>query len=101
MFKTTTLTGVGAIISAAHKSREGVLHGHTWQITAWFNESRCALELQQELVEYLKIFDHHLLGDTVAWGEALGKCLVLGLGCVKAEVSRPLERIYAVVERAE
>lgn len=91
------LTGVGAVLSAAHRNSDGELHGHTWEITAWFDEGRCAVELQQELVDYLKVFDHQVLGDEIAWGEALGKCLILGLGCAKVEVSRPLERIYAVV----
>lgn len=92
-----TLTGVGAVMSAAHRNREGALHGHTWEITAWFDAGRCAVELQQELVEHLKMFDHQVLGDEIAWGEALGKRILVGLGCVKVEVSRPLERIYAVV----
>ena len=91
------LTGVGAVMSAAHRNCDGALHGHTWEITAWFDEGRCAVKLQQELVAYLKVFDHQVLGDELAWGEALGKCLLLGLGCIKVEVSRPLERIYAVV----
>ena len=95
------LTGVGAVLSAAHRSREGVLHGHTWEIIAWFNEGRCAVELQAELNSHLKMFDHQILGDDVAWGEALGKCLLLGLGCVKVEVNRPSERLYAVVEKLQ
>lgn len=54
---------------------------------------------QRELVSYLSIFDHQVLGDEVAWGEALGKSICLGLGCVRVDVSRPLERLYAKVER--
>lgn len=101
MMKTTALTGVGTVISAAHMSRDGIMHGHTWEITAWFEEGRCALVLQEELKNYLKMFDHLVLGDDVAWGEALGRAIIHGMGCVKVEVSRPLERIYAVVEIAK
>ena len=93
------LTGVSAIISAAHRSTDGVMHGHTWEIKAWWIDSPCAVQMQAELRKYLAIFDHTLLGDELAWGEAMGKSILLGLGCVKVEVSRPLEGIFAVVKR--
>lgn len=92
-----SLTGVGAILSAAHRSKEGNLHGHTWEITAWWEAGEDAQHLQQQLIKYLSVFDHQVLGDDVAWGEALGKAITLGLGCVEVEVRRPLERIYAKV----
>lgn len=91
------LTGCGAIFSAAHKSKGGVLHGHTWEVVAWWDGEPCAVEKQRDLEAYLAIFDHTLLADGVAWGEALGKSIALGLGCVRVEVRRPLERIYAEV----
>jgi len=93
-----TLTGVGAIISAAHRSRDGVMHGHTWEIIAWFEEGRCAVELQTELQNYLKMFDHSVLGDEIAWGEALCKAILQGMDCVDVEVRRPLERLYVKVD---
>lgn len=101
LHRTTTLTGVSAVLSAAHRSREGVLHGHTWEITCWWEGSPDAVKKQLELVEYLKVFDHAVLADGVAWGETLGEAILIGLGCIKVEVNRPLERIYAVVERVD
>lgn len=93
-----SFTGVTGIVSAAHRSKDGQLHGHTWEIKAWWPAGECAVELKRQLAEYLENFDHQLLGDEVAWGEALGKCMILGLGCCRVEVSRPLEGIYAMVE---
>jgi len=94
-------TGVTAVISAAHRSRDGVLHGHTWEVKAWWPEGDCALELQSKLKKHLAIFDHAVLGDDCAWGEALGKSIILGLGCSSVEISRPLEGIFARLERKQ
>jgi hypothetical protein len=96
---TQSLTGVGAIISAAHKSSDGIVHGHTWEIVAWFDGEPDAVQKQRELEAYLKIFDHSILRDDVASGEALGRAIIYGLGCVKVDVNRPLERIYAKVSK--
>jgi len=93
------LTGVSSIVSAAHRSRDGNMHGHTWEVIAWWEGSPDAVEKKAELAKYLSIFDHTVLGDDVAWGEALGKAIVMGLGCAKAEIRRPLEGIFASVER--
>jgi hypothetical protein len=93
------LTGVSSIVSAAHRSRDGAMHGHTWEVIAWWEGSPCAVEKKAKLAKYLSIFDHTVLGDDVAWGEALGKAIVLGLGCAKVEVRRPLEGIFASVEK--
>jgi 6-pyruvoyl-tetrahydropterin synthase len=93
------LTGVSAVLSAAHRSREGVMHGHTWEIIAWWEAGEDALVLQQRLRDYLKIFDHTVLGDDIAWGEALGTAMIHGLDCVEVEVRRPLEGIFARVSR--
>lgn len=93
------LTGAGSIISAAHRNRDGQLHGHTWEVTAWWQAGPCAVERQQTLASYLSIFDHQVLGDEIAWGEALAVSILHGLDCVKVEVARPLERIYAIAER--
>lgn len=89
------LTGAQAIISAAHRSRDGNMHGHTWQVTAWWTGKPDAVAKQAELRSYLSIFDHTVLGDDMAWGEALAEAICLGMGCVKVEVSRPLEGLFA------
>lgn len=94
-----TMTGVSAILSAAHRSREGVMHGHTWEVTCWWSGCPDAVVKQAELIKYLSIFDHTILADGVAWGETLAEAILHGMKCERVEVSRPLERIYAVAER--
>lgn len=92
-------TGCSAIVSAAHKSVDGVMHGHTWEVVAWWPEGPDATEKQAELRNYLSIFDHTVLADGIAWGEALAKSILLGMHCTKVEVRRPLEGLFAIVER--
>lgn len=94
-------TGVSAVLSAAHRSREGVLHGHTWEITCWWAGSPDAVAKLAELNKYLSIFDHTVLADDVAWGETLATAILIGMDCARVDVSRPLERIFASVERPE
>lgn len=91
------LTGARAILSAAHRSREGQLHGHTWEIVAWWDGLPDAVEKQKELNDYLRVFDHSVLADGIAWGEKLAETICVGLDCAKVEINRPLEGIYAVV----
>lgn len=93
------LTGVGAILSAAHRSRDGNMHGHTWEVVTWWQGCPDAVEKQRELVEYLSVFDHTVLADGIAWGEKLAETILLWMDCERVEVSRPLERIYAIAER--
>lgn len=92
------LTGARGIISAAHRSREGVLHGHTWEVVAWWVGEPDATAKQADLNKYLSVFDHGVLGDEEAWAEALGKSICLGLNCQRVEISRPLEGLFAIVE---
>lgn len=91
------LTGAGAVLSAAHRSRDGAMHGHTWEIVCWWAGVPCAVQKQRELTDYLSRFDHTVLDDAVAWGEAMGRMILTDLGCVRVDINRPLERIYAVV----
>lgn len=51
-----------------------------------------------KLRSYLSRFDHSVLPDELAWGEAFGAQIVADLGCVKVEIERPLEGIFATVE---
>lgn len=89
------LTGVGGIFSASHHSPEGVLHGHSYEVWAWFPQAD-ARGLQQQLEDVLESIDHSHLSDELAWGEALAEHIAGHLpGCVEVEVRRPLERIGA------
>lgn len=92
-------TGVSGVVSAAHRSRDGVMHGHTWEIVAWWPAGEDALVLRDRLDRYLAFFDHTVMGDEVAWGEAFARAIVLGLGCHRVDIRRTLERIYARTEK--
>jgi len=94
------MTGAGAILCAAHRDRGGNMHGHTWEVTAWWADKPDALAKQAALTEYLAFFDHSILADSVAWAEDMAQRIMEDLGCAKVEISRPLERLYAVVEAA-
>lgn len=92
------LTGVSGIISAAHYSKSGVLHGHTWHVLVWHDSSPelADAELRKsDLFYYLKALDHSVLPDELAWGENLAEKIGLDLKASIVEVSRPLEGIYA------
>lgn len=93
------LTGVEAVLSTAHRSRDGVLHGHTWMVRAWWTGEPDAVQKQADLREYLAVFDHTVLADGIAWAEHLGRAILHGMECERVEVSRPLEGLYALIER--
>ena len=89
-------TGVGVVISASHRDHlTGQMHGHSYEIIAWFaTGDRDARVLQEQLRAVTAAFDHVVLED--AWGEQLAdKIRGLLHDCVEVEVRRPLERIYA------
>jgi len=89
------LTGVGGIFSASHDSPEGVLHGHSYEVWAWFPRGD-ARDLQRTLEAVLRELDHTHLRDELAWGEALAQHIGLQLpDCQEVEIRRPLERIGA------
>lgn len=89
-------TGVGGTFSASHNSPEGVLHGHSYEVWAWFPAGSDARELKARLETVLAGLDHVLLPDELAWGEALAEHIAARLpGALEVEVRRPLERIGA------
>jgi len=94
-----SLTGVGAIFSAAHRdSATGVMHGHSWEVTVWLTGRPNAVHAQHKLQGILAMLDHTTLCNSLAWGEDLAAYVAGQWGdsaCVTVDVSRPLERIYA------
>lgn len=75
------------------------MHGHTWEVTAWWTGCPDAVAKQDELTRYLSVFDHTVLADGIAWAEKLAEAILLGMECERVEVRRPLERLHAIVER--
>ena len=69
-------------------------------MTAWWDGKPDAVEKQAELTSYLSAFDHSVLADSVAWAEDLGARVMNDLGCVRVDMRRPLERIYAEISMA-
>jgi hypothetical protein len=93
---TRVLTGVGCIICAAHVDAGGRLHGHTYEVTAWFPRGDDAIDLQGLLKFAASQFDHCKLPPELSSGEALCVALASKLpNAVRIDVSRPAERIYA------
>jgi len=93
------MTGVSGVISAAHYSREGKLHGHTWQVIVWhYANGDVILDAERRkrmLSDYLLQFDHSVIDDEYAWGEDLAEKIGVDLRAAAVDVTRPLEGIYA------
>lgn len=98
-----TLTGVGGFFCAAHSDlARGVVHGHTWEVTAWFTGRPNAAHRQEQLGFILRKIDHTELGVELSWGEDIAAYIARQFydpACVQVDVSRPLERLYARWER--
>lgn len=95
-------TGVGAILCIAHRARTGGdLHGHSYEVVAWFSEpGGDALHLQRLLRDCLDVLDHKIANPGRSTGEEIAvwvkkNFISGGFDCVQVEVRRPLERIYA------
>lgn len=101
VFGIDTMTGVGGFFCAAHRDIEtGKLHGHTWEVEAWFKSKANAVELKDKLQNVLDEFDHKELPSHFAWGEDLAGQILMRLpDCVEVKVSRNAERIYAKAVR--
>ena len=90
------LTGASGHFSAAHNGPDG-LHGHTWEVRAWFEFSHRsdAICAKAALDAILKQWDHTTLADELAWGEDIARAVGTLANCVEVEVSRPLEGFHA------
>lgn len=91
------LTGAGAILQVAHTGPDGRIHGHTYEVVAWWNGEPCAVEMQEKLNKWLSKFDHQTLPPRMTRAEDVGRQCKMALGCVRVDVNRPLERLYARV----
>ncbi len=91
------LTGAGAILQVAHTGPDGRLHGHTYEVAAWWEGEPCAVEMQGKLQAWLAKFDHQSLPPRMSRAEDIGRQCKMALGCVRVNVNRPLERLYSEV----
>lgn len=87
--------GIRATISAAHRGEDGALHGHSWEIRAWFEEGRDALELRAEVFAAVSLFDHQELLYELSTSEGLIRAIAEQLPeAVEIEALRPVEGIF-------
>lgn len=95
-----TETGVGGYFCAAHRDRlSGRVHGHTWDVVAWFATGD-AEERKAELATVLATLDHSELPAGLAWSESIAAHILAQLGdCTEVLVSRPSERMFARATR--
>jgi hypothetical protein len=95
------LTGAAAILQVAHTGPDGRLHGHTYEITGWWDGEPCAVEMQGQLARWVEKFDHGRLPLIMNRAEDIGRQCIMALGCVAVDVNRPLERLFARVELSD
>lgn len=95
-----TLTGVTGVLSCAHPPVNaeifgGEIHGHSYEVTAWFTEGGDVRVYQAALDSMLKQWDHKTLPPELATAEAISRAVLRLVGCKEVEVRRPLERYHA------
>lgn len=92
--------GVSCVLSVAHNSPEGVLHGHSYEVRAWYRFGSDARALQRHLEVVRDKYDHTLVDDELQCAENLAEVIGRDLpGCIAVDVNRPLEGIYASWEK--
>jgi 6-pyruvoyl-tetrahydropterin synthase len=90
--KFTTVRGV---LSVAHRSPEGQLHGHSYEIKVRYRHGHDARALLRHLNLVLERLDHTTLSDEIRWAEELAEHIGGQLpGCLRVEANRELEGIY-------
>lgn len=92
-------TGATVLLKAEHRSVQGNVHAHEWEVTAIRSEQCDALLLKYELSNWLLGFEGKCLPDRLARGEALAAAIVHDLGCERVEIRRHAEGIYAEATR--
>jgi len=99
MGRSKKITGVSGIISAAHRDvNTGRIHGHTWEIVAWFTVGKNIENAEIKKYAFdqlLSSLDHDFLPDALAWGENMAEYIGQSLGCSAVDVNRKAEGIFA------
>ena len=91
--------GVKEVISVAHRPLGGgPLHGHSYEIVAWFDGGQDAVPLKAALKAVLAELDHADMPNDLSRAEDMGAWIGARLpGCKVVDVNRPLEGFYACV----
>lgn len=92
-----TWDAAGWYFSASHSDPVRTeLHGHSYEVVAWWPTGQDSVELQDRLKAVLKAYDHKTLPDELSRGHDLAKAIGMSLkGCVGVDILRPVERIGA------
>jgi hypothetical protein len=83
-------------LCAAHKGDDGVMHGHTWRVRAYWNYTgQSAVDTKAALVAACRWFDHGVLPDRLRRAEDLAAHLGLHMGAQRIDVWREPEGMGA------
>lgn len=88
-------TGATVLLKAQHRSAEGNIHSHEWEVTAIWPVVSDAMVKKWALGNFLSQYEGKCLPDRLAWGESLAAEILRELGCSRVEVRRHAEGIYA------
>lgn len=100
------LTGARIVLKANHRDQStGVVHGHEWEITAWWRWTGTSAEIRQhQLRVTIEPFQGKCLPDNIAWAEPLAEHIGQNMAhgwsegdpdCVMVEIARHNEGLYA------
>lgn len=90
--------GVGFLLSSAHADAvTGTVHGHTYEVVAWFAAGPDAVKLRAGCERLCADLDHTVLPAELAWAEAIAEEVKRRTNALEVEIRRPLERLYARV----
>ena len=94
-------SGTRGVISAAHRDVfTNSLHGHTYEVVAWWEYDGISIVKKKEhLDRAVTLFDHTCLANEFSWAEDMGRMLLKELNCVRLEINRPLEGFFCLVYR--
>lgn len=91
-----TVSWADTHISASHRSDEGVLHGHTWRVRAFWNyDGESIVERKALLEKVCRRFDHTVLPEHLRRAEDFAGYIGDLIDAVKVDVWREAEGLGA------
>jgi 6-pyruvoyl-tetrahydropterin synthase len=93
------LCSVEAKMSVAHRAKGGgEVHGHSYQVLAWFDAWQDMDPLEAQLRAVVAQLDHKTLPDAMTWAEDVAVWIGSQLtNCRVVEVNRPMEGRFCSV----